>query len=107
VNSRNTETRKLALANARVDNSIRSVVRRTQEHSSVTRMFVIVIGSLAFFTVLQPTIFLNPVNLQNIYVASPEIGVIAIAMMLAMLTGGIDLSLIAIANMSAITITTL
>lgn len=104
---RNSETKTLALANSRIDNSIRSVLRRTQEHSSVTRMFVILIGSFAFFTVLQPAIFLNPVNLQNISIASPEIGVISIAMMLAMLTGGIDLSLIAIANMSAITITTL
>lgn len=107
MDNRNTETRTLALANSRIDNSVRSVLRRTQEHSSVTRMFVILLGSFAFFTVLQPTIFLNPINLQNIAVASPEIGVIAIAMMLAMLTGGIDLSLIAIANMSAITITTL
>ena len=107
MDSRNTETKTLALANARIDNSIRSVLRRTQEHSSVARMFAILLGSFAFFAILQPAVFLNPVNLRNISVASPEIGVIAIAMMLAMLTGGIDLSLIAIANMSAITITTL
>lgn len=105
--SQNTETKTLALANSRIETSLRGMLSRTQEHSSVTRMLVILLAAFAFFTVLQPAVFLNPVNLQNISIASPEIGVIAIAMMLAMLTGGIDLSLIAIANMSAITITTL
>ncbi|GGD69112.1 sugar ABC transporter permease [Microbacterium murale] len=63
--------------------------------------------AFAIFAFLNPRVFLNPINLQNIMVAAPEIGVIAIAMMLAMLTGGIDLSLVAIANLSAITISTL
>jgi simple sugar transport system permease protein len=70
-------------------------------------MLLILLAAFAFFTYLKPEIFLNPVNLQNIMIASPEIGIIAIAMMLAMLTGGIDLSIVAVANLSAITITTL
>ncbi|TFB86173.1 ABC transporter permease [Cryobacterium sp. TMS1-20-1] len=63
--------------------------------------------AMALFTFLNPRVFLSPINLQNIAVAAPEIGIIAIAMMLVMLTGGIDLSLVAIANFSAITISTL
>ncbi|TFD10660.1 ABC transporter permease [Cryobacterium sp. TMT1-21] len=63
--------------------------------------------AVALFAILNPRVFLSPINLQNIAVASPEIGIIAIAMMLVMLTGGIDLSLVAIANFSAITISTL
>jgi simple sugar transport system permease protein len=107
MSSENTETRTLALANSRLDATVRGLIGRAQGQGSTVRMLVILVASFAFFTALQPAIFLNPVNLQNIAVASPEIGVISIAMMLAMLTGGIDLSLVAIANLSAITITTL
>lgn len=74
---------------------------------SVRRMVILVVCAFTFFAVLNPGVFLNPVNLQNIALASPEIGVLAIAMMLAMMTGGIDLSLVSIANLTAITISTL
>ncbi|TFD19310.1 ABC transporter permease [Cryobacterium sp. TMS1-13-1] len=70
-------------------------------------MVVALLLAVALFTILNPRVFLSPINLQNIAVAAPEIGIIAIAMMLVMLTGGIDLSLVAIANFSAITISTL
>jgi simple sugar transport system permease protein len=39
-------------------------------------------------------------------VASPEIGILAVAMAFAMMTGGIDLSLVSIANFTAITVST-
>jgi simple sugar transport system permease protein len=102
-----TETTLIALANAKVGSSVRGLLGRARGQGGTARMLVILVASFAFFTVLQPAIFLNPVNLQNIAIASPEIGVLSIAMMLAMLTGGIDLSLVSIANLTAITITTL
>jgi simple sugar transport system permease protein len=70
-------------------------------------MVVALLLAFALFAFLNPRVFLSPINLQNIAVAAPEIGIIAIAMMIVMLTGGIDLSLVAIANFSAITISTL
>ncbi|QHO71176.1 ABC transporter permease [Marisediminicola antarctica] len=70
-------------------------------------MVVALLLAVTLFTVLNPRVFLSPINLQNIAVAAPEIGIISIAMMVVMLTGGIDLSLVAIANFSAITISTL
>jgi simple sugar transport system permease protein len=94
-------------ANARIGRAVGAATARLQGQRSTVRMIVILLVAFAFFTALKPKIFLNPLNLQNIATASPEIGLIAIAMMLAMLTGGIDLSIVAIANMSAITITTL
>jgi simple sugar transport system permease protein len=90
-----------------MDTIVRGFIARVRGDRGTIRMLLILLGSFALFTYLQPEIFLNPVNLQNIMIASPEIGVIAIAMMLAMLTGGIDLSTVAVANLSAITITTL
>lgn len=83
------------------------LVRRSGAHQGTARMVIALLVAVALFTILNPRVFLSPINLQNIAVAAPEIGIIAIAMMLVMLTGGIDLSLVAIANFSAITISTL
>lgn len=71
------------------------------------RMIVALLLAFSIFAIANPRVFLSPLNLQNIGVTAPEIGIIAIAMMLAMLTGGIDLSLVAIANLSAITVVSL
>jgi simple sugar transport system permease protein len=67
-------------------------------------MMVLTVGAFALFTFLNPTVFLDPLNITNMAVAAPEVGLLAIAVMLAMLTGGIDLSVVAIANATAITI---
>lgn len=79
------------------------MVGRLQVDRRLSRMAVLLVVAFVFFAVQNPRVFLSPINLQNIMVGSPEIGVLALAMMLAMLTGGIDLSLVAVANLSAIT----
>lgn len=79
------------------------LVGRFQVDRRLSRMAVLLVVAFVFFTVQNPGVFLNPINLQNIMVGSPEIGLLALAMMLAMLTGGIDLSLVAVANLAAIT----
>lgn len=90
----------------KVDAGHQSFLSRVHVDRSSGRMLLLTVLAFAFFAALNPRVFLNPLNLQNLMVASPEIGILAIAMMLAMLTGGIDLSLVAIANLSAITIST-
>ena len=93
-------------ANDALGERIRQMLQRTTVHRGAGRMVILLIAAFALFAVLNPRVFLGPVNLQNIMVASPEVGVLAIAMMLAMLTGGIDLSLVSIANLSAISVAT-
>lgn len=51
---------------------------------------------------VSPDKFLRYYNFQSISFLFPEIGLLSIAMMIAMLTGGIDLSIIGIANLSSI-----
>jgi simple sugar transport system permease protein len=97
----------LSGANEQIGNGTRRFVRRPSVNRGAGRMVIALGVAVVLFSILNPRVFLSPVNLQNIAVASPEIGIIAIAMMLVMLTGGIDLSLVAIANFSAITISTL
>lgn len=83
------------------------LIERLHVNRGTGRMLVLLVAAFAFFAALRPNIFLSPLNLQNLALAAPEVGVLAIAMMLAMLTGGIDLSLVNIANLSAITMSTL
>ncbi len=89
---------------ATLDDGHRSFVERLQVNRTTGRMLLLTLLTFGVFASLNPRVFLNPLNLQNIMVAAPEIGVLAIAVMLAMLTGGIDLSVVAIANLSAISI---
>lgn len=70
--------------------------------SSFVRMIVVTVLIFTVFSVAAPTIFLSAENFQFIALASPEIAVIALAMSLTMLTAGIDLSVVAISNLSAI-----
>lgn len=96
-----------ARLNERVSAMTREVLARANANRKTGRMVVALLLAFSIFAVANPRVFLSPLNLQNIGVTAPEIGIIAIAMMLAMLTGGIDLSLVAIANLSAITVVSL
>lgn len=93
--------------NRSVDSRLKDLLGTMHIDRSARRMLLLVIAAFALFTVLNPAVFLGPINLQNIALASPEVGVLALAMMLAMLTGGIDLSLVSVANLTAITMSTL
>jgi simple sugar transport system permease protein len=46
--------------------------------------------------------FVNLYNLQSLMFSAPELGLLALAMMLSMLPGGIDLSLVATANLATV-----
>jgi len=56
----------------------------------------------AGMSALNPEKFLRPYVFESITYLAPELGLLSIAMMLAMLTGGIDLSVIGLANLSGI-----
>ena len=90
--------------NTQGDGRTAALVSRLQTDRGTVRMLVLTVLAFALFTALNPSVFLDPLNIVNIGVASPEVGLLAIALMLSMLTGGIDLSVVAIANGTAITI---
>lgn len=55
------------------------------------------------FSFLAPGSFFSELNVQSIAYAVPEIGLMALAISVAMTTGGIDLSVVSIANLSGLT----
>ena len=93
--------------NSRIDRFSASLLSRLRRDRSIARMVLILLVAIGVFSVLSPSVFLTGLNLQNMLLAVAEIGILSIAMMISMVTGGIDLSLVAIANLCAITVSTL
>lgn len=66
------------------------------------RLFIIALVIFIAFSLLLPGKFLTVRNMQSMAVQLPEFGILAFAIMITMLTGGIDLSIVGTANLSAI-----
>lgn len=78
---------------------VRSLMNRD---NNIAQLLVMVVLIVAIMTALSPDKFLRYYNFESLTYLFPELGVLSIAMLVAMLTGGIDLSIIGIANVSAI-----
>ena len=76
--------------------------RLINQDNNIDQLIVMTILIFAIMTVLSPDKFLRYYNFESIAYIFPELGLLSIAMMIAMLTGGIDLSVIGIANLSGI-----
>jgi simple sugar transport system permease protein len=68
----------------------------------MTQLMAITIGTLVIFSILSPNIFFSPNNFKSMSFQVPEIAILSIAVMLSMLTGGIDLSIVSISNAAAL-----
>lgn len=68
----------------------------------ITQLLAITIGTLLVFSILSPNIFFSPNNFKSMSYQVPEIAILNIAVMLSMLTGGIDLSIVSISNAAAL-----
>ena len=71
------------------------------KHSRTTILFVMMLGAFIIMSIFLRKIF-NFKYFQSIASQIPEFGLLAIAIMLAMLTGGIDLSIISTANLAGV-----
>lgn len=84
---------------------IRQFVRPglVRRHGDLAALVLLAAGVFALMAVLVPSgRFLRSANFESLSYVAPELGLLAIAMMAAMLTGGIDLSVIGIANLAGI-----
>jgi simple sugar transport system permease protein len=75
-------------------------IQRVPENAILALMLALAFGLMS---VLNPSHFLSPANLQSMAFQLPELGLLALAMMLPLLTGGINLAIIAISNLAGIT----
>ena len=70
--------------------------------SNFLRLIIITSVVFILMSVLNPSKFLTIRNIESMGFQFPELGLLCLGMMLAMLTGGIDLSIVGIANLSTI-----
>jgi simple sugar transport system permease protein len=71
-------------------------------HSKLWTLFIILVVLIIIMSVALPTKFLRLLNFQSMVSQIPEFGLLAIAMMIAMITGGIDLSVVSITNLTGV-----
>jgi len=81
-------------------------VRSQRFNSDVRTLLILLAVLLVAFAIALPGEFLTLANFQSMSFQLPELGILAIAMAIAMLTGGINLSIIATANACGIVIAT-
>lgn len=77
-------------------------IRRRPAEESVKRQVFLLVVLFVVMSILRPSLFLTSSNISAMAYQFPEYGLIALGVMFAMVAGGIDLSLIGIANLSAI-----
>src|SRR5579884_145001 len=76
--------------------------RRIPLDANLVQLLLLTAAIFALMCVLVSDKFLRIYNFDSLTYMAPELGLLAVAMMVAMLTGGIDLSVIGIANLSGI-----
>ena len=81
---------------------MRPLNRLYEKDKNFFRLLGIMLVVFGLCSLLQPVLFPTLANFVAITRQFPEYGVLAIAIGLAMLTGGIDLSVVSVANLSAI-----
>lgn len=69
---------------------------------NLLRLLLITVGIFVLMSALRPDQFLTLNNLRSMAFQFPEFAILSLAVTLAMLTGGIDLSIVGTANLSAI-----
>jgi simple sugar transport system permease protein len=73
-----------------------------KRQSKIIPLFVIMVLVIAVISILLPDKFLTLINFQSAASTIPEFGLFAIAMTIAIITGGIDLSIVSIANLCGV-----
>lgn len=66
------------------------------------RLLIIAVFVFGLMSVLSPDRFLSAQNLTSMAFQFPEFAILALAMTITMMTGGIDLSVVGVANLSAV-----
>jgi simple sugar transport system permease protein len=80
----------------------RDLTRRLLSDRKLTQLVIVALFVFTLFSVLAPDLFLTPRNFVSMAFQVPEIALLALGVMLAMLTAGIDLSVVSISNLAAL-----
>ncbi len=73
------------------------------QYSTEGRLAILLAAIVILFWLIIGEKFIGPDNLQSMAVQLPELGILSLAMMISLLHGGVNLSIISTANLSALT----
>jgi simple sugar transport system permease protein len=76
--------------------------RLLNRDDNIIQLLLITIAVFFVMAALSPEKFLRFYNFESISFVFPELGLLSIAILVAMLTGGIDLSIIGVANLAGV-----
>lgn len=80
-----------------------ALTRYLPQEASARRLFLIMVAVFALMAAVSPGTFLSLDSFTSMAFQFPVFGIFALAMMLTMISGGIDLSIVGIANLTSIT----
>jgi len=78
------------------------LIKNRNVNKNNTMLLGLGVAIFIIMSILEPRIFLRSANIRGMFVQLPEYGILCYGMMLAMISGGIDLSLVGIANLASI-----
>ncbi len=81
---------------------MKAILQTFRQRASLVRLFSIALLIAVTFTALMPSVFINPATVVALSMGSAEIILLAGAIAITMLTAGIDLSVVAMANLTAV-----
>lgn len=73
-----------------------------REHANTLRLLIIAVIILVFMTIFTKGRFVSVRSINSMLSLIPELGILSLAIMLAMIVAGIDLSIVATANLSGV-----
>lgn len=73
-----------------------------EKDSNLSRLIIVLVVVFAFFAISKPAMFLKPANFASMAIQFPEYGILAFGVALALISGGIDLSVVGISNLAGI-----
>jgi simple sugar transport system permease protein len=85
------------------ESSVRSTIKRTYESDRhFWRLVVLILCWMLFMAITKFSKFYSLLNFQTMASQFPEFGLMALGVMVCMITGGIDLSTVGVANVTSI-----
>lgn len=79
-----------------------AIQQMMNKDKNLTRLLLVFVLVFVLCAVLKGTLFLSASNFQSMGKQFPEFGLLAVAMAFTLYTAGIDLSVVAVANLSAV-----
>jgi simple sugar transport system permease protein len=75
---------------------------RESTGTNLVGLLLLLVGLFAVFSILLPSTFLQPGTMQSMMFQLPELGLLSLAMAIPLVSGGLNLAIIATANQAAL-----